>query len=117
MAIAPQAMKANVTGKAVDVSGGYAATIVISAGAYKDGAITFTLMECDTADGTFTTVAAADIYDGSIPGIATGDAERVIVAGYKGYKKFIRLDAKGTSTLGTDVGAVVLLGYPHRQPV
>jgi hypothetical protein len=72
-------------------------------------------MECDTKDGTYTEVDAADIYGGAIPGIKTGDTDRVIAVGYKGYKPFIRLDTTGTSTTGTRVSAVVLV-VPRRMP-
>lgn len=76
---------------ALDVSGAYEVIVAFSGGD-TDPAIT----ECDTASGSFSAVAAADLV--------SGDG----VIGYKGYKRFIKVTGVASQT-----GAVVKLRCRH----
>lgn len=87
------------------------------------------LIEVEESDdnSTFTDVADADLINPKT-GVNTGtmavydgttDAAGIVLNGYRGSKRYIRLVANfvGTHGTGTAVSASVVLGHPHRAAV
>lgn len=108
------------TGVGVDLKGYSTALVIVNVGISGDtlsGSVlsTFKLQESDD-NSTFTDVAAADM-EGTQSTVIDDAAEdpTVIVWGYKGSRRYIRVfdDVTGTHTNGTPVGAVVVRGLPR----
>ena len=101
-------------GTTVDTNGFEAATIVFASG-------TFTVQEAPDngsgAAGTFTDVAATDLI-GTVPTIAATDDNKVSRVGYRGKKRFIRVNMAETVTFTSHIHAViVVLGAAATVPV
>lgn len=67
------------------------------------------LTECDTVGGTYTDVAADQMF-GSV-GII--DIDGIVKVGYTGYKQFVRLETNAAA--GSVVDVVTVLGAPAHQ--
>ena len=109
------------TGTGVDLRGYETALAIVNVGISGDtlsGSLksSFSLQESDD-NVTFTDVAAADIEGSSQPTLIDDATEdpALIVWGYKGSKRYIRVfdDTTGTHTNGTPLGAVVVRGRPR----
>lgn len=88
-------------------------------GVDADNHLTPVLEESDTTVGTdFTAVAAGDILGGFTKVDSTSEDDVVQVAGYKGAKRYIRVNFNftGTITVGL-VGAVGIVGNATKEPV
>jgi hypothetical protein len=89
----------------------------LAAGVYY----TFTFEECDD-DATWTTIVAADMEDG-LSGTrvvnATTEDEQLIVRGYKGTKRYVRIlgTLSGTDTSDTTMAFFVVLANPLHIPI
>lgn len=121
---------ADANGTGVDLRGYDGALVVAVVGAEGDTLsgsvnIAFELEESDD-DSTYTDVAAADILGGT--GGANGqfaliddnaEAPAVHKVSYVGSKRYIRVvdNRTGTHTTGTPTAAIVVRGYPARQPL
>lgn len=114
MTIPPKAQTTSVTGSGVDLKDYDGAMIDVAVGAYTSYKHVCALYECDTAAGTYTDVAAADII-GSEPTIS-GASNLHYRFGYKGTKRFIKLNTTGTGS-GTGVlfGATVIRGLKRHE--
>ena len=85
---------------------------------------TCTITECDTAGGTYTAVAAAEIIDGttspanSVVVDANGEVDLSYKLGYKGNARYIRgvITPTGTHTYGTVLGMNATLGNKRMGP-
>lgn len=95
-----------------------------TAGATGD-TITPVVLECTTSDGTFTSVADADLIGteaaAALPAQATARTSGVgkNVAkklGYKGVKRYVKLRLYGVGTATGLVAASALLGHPEHAP-
>ena len=85
-----------------------------SGGASGD-TITPVVKECDTASGTFTSVAAIDLLgtEAAIT-LTTAAAQKV---GYIGNKRYLKFQLYGLGTATAVVAAAAILGKPSRAPV
>lgn len=106
----------------VDVKGFDACTLVMVSNTVTDAGtaagFTATLQEGDdsTAAGA-TAVAAADAVGGTltITEVADGDDNTVSGAvGYKGSKRYVRVNVVGTTLSDADVSVLAILNKPHR---
>ncbi|NGO50438.1 hypothetical protein [Allomesorhizobium camelthorni] len=128
-AVSPVAIGTTGTGKtsgAIDLQGYDAAEVEISYGTVTATNAVFTALitECDTATGTFTSVADADLLgteaDAGLAAAATrtsGTTKNVSKrVGYIGTKRYIKAKVSSTVTAGTPIGVNVIRGRPHRRP-
>ena len=112
--IAPAAITATATGTAVDLQGYESAEIIVEAGAITDGTHVISLTECDTSDGTYTAVAAADLI-GTPPTLtsAAGGSTAHKFA-YRGSKQFLKVvSTVSGATTGGVYGACVVRSDPR----
>ncbi|MEJ0062402.1 MAG: hypothetical protein WDO70_04175 [Alphaproteobacteria bacterium] len=104
-------------GATVDLRGYDSAMIVVSFGAYTDGAHTPSVQYSD--DGTnFTNAAAADL-NGSFTAVSSGaGANTMQRAGFIGGRRYVRavMTVSG-ATSGALSEALVLRGKAHRSPL
>lgn len=92
------------------------AMLIVVAGALTDGSHAITLQESD--DGSsWSDVDDAELQ-GTEPTLASTDDDTVSEVGYLGSKRYLRAVAvtSGATTGGT-FGAVILRGFPRRQPI
>jgi hypothetical protein len=122
IAITPQAV--GTTGAAngklsgiIDRKGYESVEFVYSSGASASVADTITpvVLEADATNGSFTSVADADLV-GTEAAITLSAAATKNV-GYIGLKRYLKLRLYGLGTATAIVGATVDLGHPNRQPV
>lgn len=108
------------TGVAVDLAGYESATLIVHVGVSGDtlsGSVYHTVKLQESADNSvWNDVAAADM-EGSNSVVIDDAAEDpvVIVWGYKGAKRYLRVfdDVTGTHTNGTPFGAVIVRSRPR----
>lgn len=101
-----------------------ACTLSILTGAVTDAGdaegFTATMQHSDTSDAADAVdVVAGDTVDGSISLSVTADGDdNVIVGGlgYRGSKRYVRLNFVGTTGTDAVVNTVALLNKPHRAP-
>lgn len=117
--IRPQAATANVTGETVDLVGWDAAAVVIDLGAWTDGTHTFEVQHAED-DGTgspdtWEAAAAADL-DGTEPVVDAADEDNTThTIGYKGRRRFLRVNATvASATTGAVYAATVVKSAPRR---
>jgi len=104
----------SITGSGVDLQGYQGAKILVPVGVYTSYKHVCALLECDTADGTYTDVDDADII-GTEPTVS-GASNILYSFGYKGQKRFIRLDTTATgSGTGVLMGAIVVRGLKRHE--
>ena len=108
--ILPEAVTADKTGTAVDVSG-YESVLCTLSMTTGSSAGTFKITESDTSGGSYTDVAAADV-------IGTQDVacveDDVVSIGYIGSKSFIKLVF--THSADGVISGDVILSHPHDAP-
>lgn len=129
--IGTAALSADNTPAAVDMQGYEAGEVIINVGV---GGITFSgtnkvefkLTHSDD-DSTYTDVVDADVL--GVTAVASGGIIKSLVAahaaaasyrvGYIGGKRYLKLlaDFSGTHGTATPIGAVVIQGHAHGQPV
>lgn len=129
--ILPQLINSSpITGAAVDLAQFESATFLIEIGAPGDtlsGSVyqTWTITECDSSGGSYTTVAAANLIDpdgvlasGTLVVDAAGEASKVYQFGYTGGKRYVKIvcTPTGTHTVGTICAASVLKGHARVNP-
>lgn len=117
---------ADVVSSAIDTQGFDALEVVFDVGNSGDtlsGTLYWTLKltECDTSNGTFTDVAAADLLNGVATVVIDAPAEdsAAFKFGYRGNKRFVKGVATktGTHTNGTPIGIIAIQGHPQIAPV
>lgn len=120
-AISPQAVGTSgiAGGKlsgALDRRGFEAVEFIYSSGASASVADTITpvVYEGDTTNGSFTSVAAADLVGTEAP--LTLSAAKSGKVGYVGSKRYLKLRLYGTGTATAVVAAVAVLGKPAIRP-
>ncbi len=120
-AISPQAVGTSgiAGGKlsgALDRRGFEAVEFIYSSGASASVADTITpvVYEGDTTNGSFTSVAAADLVGTEAP--LTLSAAKSGKVGYVGSKRYLKLRLYGTGTATAVVAAVAVLGNPAIRP-
>ncbi len=107
------------TGNIVDLAGYEGAEIVLETGALANGTFQAVLQEGDAANlSDAATVAAADIL-GSTPSFtkAANEANSAKRFGYRGTKRYIRLNIVTSGTVSGTIGAVCIRAYPRHAPV
>jgi photosystem II stability/assembly factor-like uncharacterized protein len=92
------------------------AMLIVLGGAITDGSHAIVLQESD--DGSaWSTVAAADLQ-GTAPTLTSTDDDALSEVGYLGSKRYLRAAVTTTgATTGGTFGAVILRGFPRRQPI
>jgi hypothetical protein len=103
---------------AIDRKGYDAINLIYQAGASASVADTITpiVYESDTTNGSFTSVANADLQ-GTEAVITLATTANVKKVGYKGNKRYIKLRLYGTGTATAVVAASAQLGTPEDAPV
>lgn len=128
-AVSPVAIGTTGTGKTsgvIDLQGYDSAVIEFSYGTITatDAVFTPVITECSTSDGTFTSVANADLIGTEAAagvaaaatrtsGVSKNITKRV---GYAGAKRYIKAKVSSTVTAGTPIGINVLRGNPRHAP-
>ncbi len=115
-AIAPAVQAATVTSAALDLLGFGSAAFVINTGAIAgSGNFTAKVQESDTTTaGDFTDVDADHLH-GSLPAVLS--ANSVAKAGYRGFKRYLRLVLTLNSGTSIAAGAVLVKGNASERPV
>jgi hypothetical protein len=105
----------------VDVRDFDACTIMVvnnTVTAAGDSGFTSTVQHSDTtAAADAAAIVAADSVDGSITVSTTDNGDDNIVAGgigYKGSKRYVRVNAVGTANTAADISVIAVLNKPHR---
>ena len=118
----PQVVNADIEGAAVDLYGYKGALVLFNVGAEVTDTWAANLgfkclvYECDTSNGTFTAVAAADLHGTQKVVAIKADEKKVYAVGYKGRKRYIKayIDEVGTLTHDkTIVSASIIKGLPE----
>ena len=92
------------------------AMLVVMTATITDGSHAVILQESDD-NSAWGTVAAADLQ-GSAPTITATDDNVLFELGYKGSKRYLRASVTTSgATTGGNFGAVILRGFPRRQPI
>lgn len=101
---------------ALDRRGFESVEFIYSSGASASVADTITpvVYEGDTTNGSFTSVAAADLVGTEAP--LTLSAAKSGKVGYVGSKRYLKLRLYGTGTATAVVAAVAVLGNPAIRP-
>lgn len=112
--IATIATDATTTGTGVAWGRFRSAMAVIWSGTVTDGTFTFEVQ--DSADGTSYTAVADAYLEGTEPALTASDT--VVVVGYKGTRKYLRVVCVSTGTTsGGVVGALIVCADSYRGPV
>lgn len=123
-AIAPQAVgttgaAGGKTSAAIDRRGYESVEFVFNAGGSASAADTITpvITEADATNGTFTSVANADLIgDETALTLATAAGQGKGI-GYRGNKRYLKIKLYGLGTATAIVSAMAVLGNPHKAPV
>ncbi len=123
-AIAPKAVGTTGAGNgvisaAIDRQGYESVEFLFNAGASATVADTVTpaILEGDTTNGSFTSVAAADLIgDETAVTLATAAGQGKGI-GYRGNSRYLKIRLFGTGTATALVAAMAVLGNPHKAPV
>lgn len=101
---------------ALDRRGFRSVEFIYSSGASASAADTITpvMYEGDTTDGSFTSVANADLL--GTEAALTLTAAKSGRVGYIGNKRYLKLRLYGTGTATAVVAAVAVLGTPNLRP-
>lgn len=101
---------------ALDRRGFDTVEFIYSSGASASAADTITpvIYEGDTTNGSFTSVAAADLL--GTEAALTLTAAKSGKVGYSGSKRYLKIRLYGTGTATAVVGAVAVLGAPAIAP-
>lgn len=114
---------ASVEGAGVDLQGYGSAAFATISGTVTDGSVAFEFQHSDD-DGVADAYAA--IADSDLQGVeadaalttAAADDNAIILTGYKGFKRFVRVvSTQVAGATGAVFGAFVLKGHPRRGPV
>lgn len=106
-------------GVIVDTAGFESVEFVILSAALTDGTYTPSITEGDASDLSGGSATATADLIGTVAGatFAATDDNTVKRIGYKGSKRYVRLNltSAGTTSGGT-LGAIAVLGHPHDAP-
>lgn len=115
--IAPANHQATVTGDDVDLAGFDSAAVVIDVGTVTADDFAIEVQHADDdgsgAADTYEAVTADDL-DGTEPATLTADG--VVVIGYHGVKRWLRVVATDGGTGNADFGVSVVRGAPRVKP-
>jgi hypothetical protein len=103
----------------VDTAGFESVEFLIQSGTLTDGTYTPSITEGDASDLSGGNAVAASDLIGTIAGatFAATDDNKVKRLGYKGSKRYVRLNITSASTsTGGTIGAIAVLGHPHDAP-
>lgn len=115
LAQTPAVKSAAGDGAAIDTKGFSSVAFIVSAGAIvSDGDFGVAIQESDASDSGFGAVDAAFV-DSNAP--ATLEANSTYKLGYRGHKRFVRLQLTKAGGTSIALGAVAVLGNPHVAPV
>lgn len=114
-AIVPAVKSAAADGITVDLKGYGSVSFVVTTGAIvSDGDFGVAIFESDAADSNFG-AAAAGFVDSNAP--ATLAASSTYKLGYRGNKRYVRLQLTKAGGTSIALGAVAVLGNPAKAPV
>lgn len=115
LAIVPAVKSASGDGIAIDTKGFGSVSFVVNTGAIvSDGDFGVAVQESDASDTGFD-APAAGFVDSNAP--ATLVASSSYKLGYRGNKRFVRLQLVKAGGTSIALGAVAILGDPHKAPV
>ncbi len=118
--LAPATIDSDTTtaGAIIDTQGFESLEFVVQAGAIADGAFAGALAESDAANMAGETVVAAASLLGTVPSFADTEGGLVKKVGYRGTKRYVRLDLVSTDTDdGGLFGAIAVQSNPRNSPV
>jgi len=103
----------------VDLLGYEGAMVFVMSGTITDGtAYVFKITEGD--DSGLSDGAEASALHGSNPSFGVDDDDKLKAVGYRGSKRYVRVDLKtvsGSPSTGGIFGAIVVRGFPRHAPV
>lgn len=114
-AILPAVKSAAGDGITVDTKGYASLTFVITTGAIASAGDFGVAVQDSDASGSGFTAADADFVDSNAP--ATLAADSVYKVGYRGNKRYVRLQTTKAGGTSIALGAVAVLGHPEVAPV
>ena len=115
IAIVPAVKSAAADGVTVDTKGFNAVAFAVTTGAIvSDGDFGVAIFESDSADSNFVAADSAFV-DSNAP--ATLSASSTYKLGYRGHKRYVRLQLTKAGGTSIALGAVAVLGHPAVAPV
>ncbi len=118
--LAPAIIDSDTTteGEIIDTQGFESLEFVLQTGELTDGAFAAVLNDSDADDMTGEAVVAAAGLIGSLPDFDDSEGDTVKRVGYRGSKRYVRLDVVSTTTTdGGLVGAIAIQSNPRNAPV
>lgn len=107
----------DLTGNIIDTRGAEAITFLVQSGTITAGTFTISLEEGDTATLTDSeTVASDDLIDAGSLTFGTTDDNIIRVVGYRGNKRYVRLNAVSDATGNGTLSATAFKGYLSHAP-
>lgn len=104
-------------GNIIDTRGAEALTILVQSGTMTAGSFTLSLTEGDSAtlaDGA--TVSSDDLILSDDLEIGATEDDAIKIIGYRGNKRYVRLDATGDGSINGTVSATAFRGYLSHSP-
>ena len=115
-AIVPAVKAAAADGITVDTKGFSSVAFIVNTGAIvSDGDFGVVVQESDTTTGGDFTAAHADFVDSNAP--ATLVASSTYKLGYRGNRRYVRLQLTKAGGTSIALGAVAILGHADKTPV
>jgi hypothetical protein len=115
-AIVPAVKSAAADGIAIDIKGFSSVAIIVNTGAIVSaGDFGVVLQHSDTTTGGDFEAVDAAFVDSNAP--ATLEANSTYKVGYRGNKRYVRLQLTKEDGTSIALGAVAVLGDPHDRPV
>lgn len=115
----------NPDGQVIDTHEFESVTLVMAVGSATHTQ-TLTLQH-SVDDSTYNDVEAADVIEdpdneaadilAAMKTVESGDEDSIKVLGYKGGRRYLKIDGDGNGDTGADYGVVAILGHPKYAPV
>lgn len=115
-AIVPAVKSVAGDGIVIDTTGFSSIAFIVNTGAIAgDGDFGLAVQDSDTTTTGDFVAAGAEFVDGNAP--ATLAASATYKIGYRGNKRYVRLQLTKAGGTSIALGAVAVLGHPHDAPV
>jgi len=116
----PEAYVTTEEGVSADLAGYNGATFLVDCGVVTDALHTITFEECNTTDGTFSTIATTDLVGDNTGGVtcATNVDEFIGLTDYYGNKRYVRalLTVTDNPSSGGVFGVSILRNHARHKP-
>jgi hypothetical protein len=110
----PASYTSTQTSAAIDMQGYESLRVVALVGVWTSGTFDFKLQECDTVGGTYTDVAAGDVFVSTLAQVSSAANDQIAQAiDYMGTKRFVKMVGTGATTPSAVFGMLAIQGHPR----